>query len=257
MKLITKTLSSLLLVVAFLFTTISVDAKCLCNCKCKDKNAAVAEQCTCKKDCDGKNCDCKCHKECTCQGKCGDKNCTCKKDSKNCNCKCPKVCTCQGKCEDKNCKCKKDCDGKNCNCKCHKECACQGKCNDKNCKCKDKKKESLVQKTFERPWGTYTVIAEGNGYLIKTITVKPDQKLSVQRHNHRGEHWFVLEGTAKVIKGDKEVTLKEGEAIDIGVKEIHSLQNPYKTTLTIMEVQKGDIIDENDIERLSDIYGRK
>ena len=224
MKLITKTLSMLLLVAAFLFTTISVDAKCLCNCKCKDKNAAVAEQCTCKKDCDGKNCDCKCHKECTCQGKCNDKNCTCKKDSKNCTCKCSK------------------------------ECACQGKCGDKNCKCKDKKKESLVQKTFERPWGTYTVIAEGNGYLIKTITVKPDQKLSVQRHNHRGEHWFVLEGTAKVVKGDKEVTLKEGEAIDIGVKEIHSLQNPYKTTLTIMEVQKGDIIDENDIERLSDIY---
>ena len=121
----------------------------------------------------------------------------------------------------------------------------------------DTKTESLIQQTFERPWGTYTVIDEGKGYLVKTITVKPDQKLSVQRHNHRAEHWIVLEGTAKVIKGDKELTLKKGESIDIGVKEIHSLQNPYKETLKILEVQKGDVIDENDIERLSDIYGRK
>lgn len=118
-------------------------------------------------------------------------------------------------------------------------------------------KNTEKQTTFERPWGTYTVIDEGEGYLVKTITVKPDQKLSVQRHNHRGEHWIVLEGTAKIIKGDKELTLKTGEAIDIAVKEIHSLQNPYKENLKILEVQKGDLIDENDIERLSDIYGRK
>ncbi len=125
------------------------------------------------------------------------------------------------------------------------------------CKCKDNVKETQKQTTFERPWGTYTVIDEGEGYLVKTITVYPDQKLSVQRHNHRGEHWIVLEGTAKIIKGDKELTLKTGEAIDIAVKEIHSLQNPYKENLKILEVQKGDLIDENDIERLSDIYGRK
>ena len=128
-----------------------------------------------------------------------------------------------------------------------------------NCDClKNMKKEtSNLYKTFERPWGTYTVIDEGKGYLIKTISVKPEQKLSVQRHFHRAEHWIVLEGTAKVIKGDKELTLKTGETIDIAVKEIHSLQNPYKTDLKILEIQKGDIIDEKDIERLSDIYGRK
>ena len=127
------------------------------------------------------------------------------------------------------------------------------------CKSKDNmtKSDSLIQQTFERPWGTYTVIDQGNGYLVKTITVKPEQKLSVQRHNHRAEHWIVLEGTAKVIKGDKEKKKKKGESIDIAVKEIHSLQNPYQETLKILEVQKGDIIDENDIERLSDIYGRK
>lgn len=132
------------------------------------------------------------------------------------------------------------------------KCLCKCKCNDTT-----KKTDSLIQKTFERPWGTYTVIDEGNGYLVKTITVNPEQKLSIQRHNHRGEHWIVLEGKAKVIKGDKELTLNEGDFIDIAVKEIHSLQNPYSTTLKILEVQKGDLIDENDIERLSDIYGRK
>lgn len=112
-------------------------------------------------------------------------------------------------------------------------------------------------KTFERPWGTYTVIDEGKGYLVKTITVKPDQKLSVQKHNYRAEHWIVLEGNAKVIKGNKELNLKTGDSIDIDIKEIHSLQNPYKAALKILEVQKGSIIDENDIERISDIYGRK
>lgn len=128
------------------------------------------------------------------------------------------------------------------------------------CKCKDKvtsKTTEKTQTTFERPWGTYTVIDEGKGYLVKTITVNPEQKLSIQKHNHRAEHWIVLEGTAKVIKGDKELTLKQGESIDIAIQEIHSLQNPYDSKLKILEVQKGDIIDENDIERLSDIYGRK
>ncbi len=141
-------------------------------------------------------------------------------------------------------------------CKAKQNCCKQCKCGCSTVKKADMK-NTEKQTTFERPWGSYTVIDEGEGYLVKTITVKPNQKLSVQRHNHRGEHWIVLEGTAKIIKGDKELTLKTGEAIDIAVKEIHSLQNPYKNNLKILEVQKGDLIDENDIERLSDIYGRK
>lgn len=193
MKFAAKVLSLGIIMTAFLFSSISVDAKCLCNCKCNEKKSIISK--------------------CKCNCECNDKK---SKSNKECSCKC----------------------------KCNKK-------EDMNTK------ESLIQKTFERPWGTYTVIAEGNGYLIKTITVNPNQKLSVQRHNHRSEHWFVLEGTAKVIKGDKEITLKEGESLDIAVKEIHSLQNPYKETLTILEVQKGDVIDENDIERLYDIYGRK
>ncbi len=113
------------------------------------------------------------------------------------------------------------------------------------------------QTTFNRPWGSYTVIDKGNGYLIKTISVNPNQKLSVQRHFHRYEHWFVLEGVADIIKGDENLTLKTGESVDIAVKEIHSIANSGSEILKVLEVQRGDIIDENDIERLSDIYGRK
>lgn len=113
------------------------------------------------------------------------------------------------------------------------------------------------QTTFFRPWGSYTVIDEGNGYLIKTISVNSNQKLSVQRHFHRNEHWFVLEGVADIVKGNKNITLNAGESVDIAIKEVHSIANSHKDTLKVLEIQRGDIIDENDIERLSDIYGRK
>ena len=86
--------------------------------------------------------------------------------------------------------------------------------------------------------------------------VNPGGKLSIQRHKHRSEHWVVLDGQAKVILGNKELCLQSGQCVDIGIMEIHSLQNPFEDNLTILEVQKGDILDENDIERLQDIYGR-
>lgn len=114
----------------------------------------------------------------------------------------------------------------------------------------------LVHKTVYRPWGYYTVLAQGNGFLTKMIQVNPGQKLSVQSHNHRSEHWVVLEGTAKVLLEGKEHILSPGHSIDIDVKEIHSLQNPYKEILKIIEVQKGDLLIEEDIIRYEDIYGR-
>ena len=114
----------------------------------------------------------------------------------------------------------------------------------------------LVHKTVYRPWGYYTVLAEGNGFLTKMIQVNPGQKLSVQSHNHRSEHWVVLEGVAKVLLEGKEHILSPGHSIDIDVKEIHSLQNPYKETLKIIEVQKGELLVEEDIVRYEDMYGR-
>lgn len=114
----------------------------------------------------------------------------------------------------------------------------------------------LVHKTVYRPWGYYTVLAEGKGFLTKMIQVNSGQKLSVQSHNHRSEHWVVLEGMAKVLLEGKEHILSPGHSIDIDVKEIHSLQNPYDETLKIIEVQKGDLLIEEDIVRYEDMYGR-
>lgn len=113
-----------------------------------------------------------------------------------------------------------------------------------------------VHKTVYRPWGFYTVIAEGKGFETKIIHVNPGQKLSVQSHNYRSEHWVVLSGTAKVLLEGKEHILSPGHSIDIAIKEIHSLQNPYEEDLEIIEVQKGDILSEDDIIRYEDMYGR-
>ena len=113
-----------------------------------------------------------------------------------------------------------------------------------------------VHKTVYRPWGYYTVLGEGKGFLTKMIHVNPAQKLSVQSHNHRSEHWVVLEGKAKVVLEGKELILSPGHSIDIPVKAIHSLQNPYEEDLKIVEVQKGDLLIEEDIIRYEDMYGR-
>lgn len=113
-----------------------------------------------------------------------------------------------------------------------------------------------VHKTVYRPWGFYTVIAEGKGFQTKIIHVNPGQKLSVQSHNYRSEHWVVLSGMAKVVLEGKDRILSPGHSIDIAVKAIHSLQNPYEEDLEIIEIQKGDILSEDDIIRYEDIYGR-
>lgn len=114
----------------------------------------------------------------------------------------------------------------------------------------------LVHKTVYRPWGFYTVIAQGNGFQSKILHVNPGQKLSIQSHNHRSEHWVVLNGTAKVVLEGKELILSPGHSVDIPVKAIHSLQNPYEEDVEVIEVQKGDILLEDDIIRYEDMYGR-
>ena len=114
----------------------------------------------------------------------------------------------------------------------------------------------LVHKTVYRPWGFYTVIAQGEGFLTKIIHVNKGQKLSVQSHNYRSEHWVVLSGTAKVVLEGKDIILSPGHSVDIPLKAIHSLQNPYEEDLKIIEVQKGNPLIEEDIIRYEDIYGR-
>ena len=114
----------------------------------------------------------------------------------------------------------------------------------------------LVHKTVYRPWGFYTVIAQGEGFLTKIIHVNPKQRLSLQSHNHRSEHWVVLNGTAMVVLDSKELILNSGHSVDIPIKAIHSLQNPYDEAVEVIEIQKGDLLIEEDIIRYEDIYGR-
>ena len=113
-----------------------------------------------------------------------------------------------------------------------------------------------IHKTAFRPWGCYTVLESGDGFLTKCITVNPNAKLSLQKHRHRSEHWIILEGEATVVKGEETFVLKPGESIDIAVEEVHSLQNFGKQQVKVLEIQQGDILDEKDIVRLQDIYGR-
>lgn len=113
-----------------------------------------------------------------------------------------------------------------------------------------------LHKTVFRPWGYYTCMNSGDGYLTKTICVMPKHKLSIQSHNHRSEHWVVLEGTALVLKDGKEYNVYAGDSIDIPLGVKHSLQNLYDEELKIIEIQKGDYISEDDIIRYEDCYGR-
>lgn len=109
---------------------------------------------------------------------------------------------------------------------------------------------------MKRPWGHYTVLQEDKSFLVKCIVVNPKEKLSLQYHHHREEHWVVLEGEALVTRGDEQIIMKAGESIDIQIKEIHSLQNRSEEVLKVLEIQRGEILDENDIVRIEDRYGR-
>lgn len=113
-----------------------------------------------------------------------------------------------------------------------------------------------THKTVFRPWGYYTCLNAGKGYLTKFICVMPHQKLSLQSHSYRSEHWVILEGTALVIKDNTTYNVYSGDSIDIPIGIKHSLQNPHDTELKIIEVQKGDYISEDDIIRYEDLYGR-
>jgi len=116
--------------------------------------------------------------------------------------------------------------------------------------------EVQIHREVFRPWGSYDSIDNGQRYQVKRITVKPGAKLSLQMHHHRAEHWVVVSGTAKVRLGDKEILLSENQSIYIPIGEVHSLENPGKVDLELIEVQSGSYLGEDDIVRLEDKYGR-
>lgn len=115
---------------------------------------------------------------------------------------------------------------------------------------------SQLHKTAYRPWGSYAVLEEGASFKIKRIEVKPGARLSLQMHEHRSEHWIVVEGLARVVNGDQEIDLKINESTFIPAKHKHRLENIGQTLLVLIEVQTGPYLGEDDIVRFEDNYGR-
>ena len=116
--------------------------------------------------------------------------------------------------------------------------------------------EASIHREVNRPWGTYDCIDGGSRFQVKRIVVKPGAKLSLQMHHHRAEHWVVVSGTAEVRCGDKTLLLSENQSTYIPLGEVHSLSNPGKVPLEIIEVQSGSYLGEDDIVRFEDVYGR-
>ncbi len=118
------------------------------------------------------------------------------------------------------------------------------------------REEHLIHKTVERPWGRYTVLEKGKGYKIKRIEVNPNAKLSLQLHRRRSEHWVVVSGVAKVTRDRETYLVHSNESTYIPIQTQHRLENPGEEPLQIIEVQNGDYVEEDDIERFDDDYGR-
>jgi mannose-6-phosphate isomerase len=108
----------------------------------------------------------------------------------------------------------------------------------------------------ERPWGSWHVLDEGPGYKVKRIVVRPHQRLSLQSHRQRAEHWVVASGTATCVVEDETVELKAGGSIDVPLGAVHRIANAHDDQLVVIEVQRGDYLGEDDIVRLDDDYGR-
>ena len=119
-----------------------------------------------------------------------------------------------------------------------------------------KRTEVDLHREVFRPWGSYDSVDHGERFQVKRITVKPGAKLSVQMHHHRAEHWVVVSGTALVRIGEEEKMVIENQSVYIPVGVIHSLENPGKVPLHLIEVQSGSYLGEDDIVRFEDKYGR-
>ncbi len=117
--------------------------------------------------------------------------------------------------------------------------------------------EHHIHREVYRPWGKYDSIDQGERYQVKRISINPGEQLSLQMHHHRAEHWVVVQGTARVICGDEELLLSENESFYIPLGKKHSLENPGKIPLEVIEIRSGAYLSEDDIVRFADKYGRK
>ena len=111
-----------------------------------------------------------------------------------------------------------------------------------------------MNKKVKRPWGYYNLLVKKNEYLIKKIVILPKQSISLQKHNHRSEHWIVLSGKANIIIGTKKTILKESQSAFVPEKRKHKITNNSSEPLIILETQLGKILSEEDIIRYDTDY---
>jgi mannose-6-phosphate isomerase len=118
--------------------------------------------------------------------------------------------------------------------------------------------ENNITKTFDqRPWGSFTVLDEGDDYKVKRIEVLPGKRLSYQRHTRRSEHWYIVRGTAKVTLNGVETLVNTFQTVDIAAGDAHRVENPSDDELLVfIETQTGDYFGEDDIVRMEDDFGR-
>ena len=121
---------------------------------------------------------------------------------------------------------------------------------------KAKRHEAVAHNRVYRPWGFYESLIQGDRFQVKRIVVTPGHKLSLQKHFHRAEHWVVVNGTAIVTRDGEEVMVRENESIYLPLGTVHRMENPGRIPLTLIEVQSGAYLGEDDIVRLEDTYGR-
>jgi mannose-1-phosphate guanylyltransferase/mannose-1-phosphate guanylyltransferase/mannose-6-phosphate isomerase len=120
----------------------------------------------------------------------------------------------------------------------------------------DGRNEVVLHKVVHRPWGYYQNLHDGDGFQVKRLTVKPGGRLSLQKHFKRSEHWTVVEGTARVTVGEETFLLHANESTYIPLETAHRLENSSDKPMTLIEVQCGSYLGEDDIVRLEDVYGR-
>lgn len=108
----------------------------------------------------------------------------------------------------------------------------------------------------ERPWGVWEVLATGDHYAVKRLVIKPGARISLQRHRHRSETWIIAEGSARVQIGDAVTVAEAGASLQIPRQAVHRLANGGRRPLVVIEVQRGALLDEQDIVRLDDDHGR-
>lgn len=114
-----------------------------------------------------------------------------------------------------------------------------------------------INEKGKRPWGEWQVVSVGKKYVVKRIKINPNSSLSLQLHHYRGEHWVIASGKAMVTIGDARFELKAGKAVDIPKKTKHRIENLTNEPVEFIEIQMGKILNEEDIVRYKDAYGRE